>query len=289
MTEFIRNARLEVKIRNADFTGYERTLILEGLRVSFYIQKNLSITPNSGIIKIWNLSQSHRNLIKDYGDQVTVYAGYERGQGLELLYVGDTTAVYHSFDFPDIISTFECADGYKYINQKHVSLSFAPQTTVREVINKIATDMGIVVGEFSIPDSVVYGTGFSSVDLLKEALLKACALANLQVSVQNNKLQIIPINGTIIEQPFQISSDTGMIGVPERYTFVRSSFYEKGPAIGYKVNTFLKPQILPGARVNLNSRYLGFQGIFRVETVKHNGDTYGPFWQTNLELTEVRS
>ena len=134
MTKFIRTATVVIKIRRDDFSGYERTIRLSGLRVSFNIQKNLSITPNSGVIRIWNLSRDHRNLIKDYGDEVTVYAGYERGSGEELLYIGDTTTVYHTYELPDVVTTLECGDGDRYVNQKHFSLSFQSGATAREVI-----------------------------------------------------------------------------------------------------------------------------------------------------------
>ena len=288
--DFIREARIVIRIRNADFSAYEGTpIVLDKLRVAFFLQKNLSITPNSGFVRIWNLSSDHRNLIKDFGDEVTIYAGYERGEGLELLYRGDTTAVYHSFDLPDIVTNLECADGYRYVYQKHVPLSFAPQTRVSQVIETIANEMGIEQLPFTLPGDPVYGQGFESTDLLKEALLKACAYGGVQPSVQNNQLQIIPINGTIEEQPFPINVDNGMIGIPQRYTFIRSSFYVAGPAVGWRVATLLKPQILPGARIDLTSRYLGMQGIFRVETVKHSGDTFGPLWESNFELTQVTS
>lgn len=287
MTKFIRTATVVIKIRRDDFSGYERTIRLSGLRVSFNIQKNLSITPNSGVIRIWNLSRDHRNLIKDYGDEVTVYAGYERGSGEELLYIGDTTTVYHTYELPDVVTTLECGDGDRYVNQKHFSLSFQSGATAREVIENVAQRMGIPVTEFANSDNLVYDQGYEFAGMGKEALLKACSYLGLQPSIQNEQLQVIPIKGTIDEPPIVINGDTGMVGIPQRYTYKRQDFYELGPAVGWRVSALLLPRVLPGAKLDISSRYLNFQGMFRCETVRHVGDTYGSLWESNMEVTQL--
>jgi hypothetical protein len=287
MTKFIRTATVIIRIRRDDFTGYEKTIRLSGLRVSFNIQKNLAWSTNVGNIKIWNLSRDHRNLIKDYGDEVTVYAGYERGSGEELLYVGDTTTVYHTYDLPDIVTTLECGDGERYVNQKHFSLSFQAGTSAREVIQTIAKRMGIPITEFANSDNLVYDQGFECAGMGKEALLKACSLLNLQASVQNETLQIIPVSGVIDETAFLINGQTGMIGIPQRYTYKRQDFYVQGPAVGWRVATLLYPKILPGSKLDISSQYLGFQGIFRCETIRHSGDTFGMQWESNMEVTQL--
>lgn len=287
MSQFIRTATVVIRIRRDDGQGYERTIRLSGLRVSFTIQKNLAWSSNPGVIRIWNLSQSNRNLINNFGDEVTVYAGYERGSGEELLYVGDTTAVYHTYDLPEIVTTLECGDGDRYLNQKFFSLSFQAGTSAREVLQTIAERMGIPITEFAITDNLVYDQGFESSGMAKEAILKACALLGLQASVQNEQLQIIPISGTITQPAILINGQNGMIGIPQRYTYKRQDLYIRGPAVGWKVSTLLRPRILPGSKLDISSTYLGFQGMFRCETVRHVGDTYGPLWQSDMEVTQL--
>jgi hypothetical protein len=285
--KFIRETQVVIRIRRDDLQGYERTITLRGLRVSFTIQKNLSNTPNTAVVKIWNLSQDHRNLIKDFGDEVTVYAGYERGSGLQLLYRGDTITVSHTFDQPEIVTQLECYDGDKYVNQAHLSLSFEAQTPVRTVITTIADKMGINITEFSDSNNLVYPLGFQFAGMLKDALTKACDVVGLQWSVQNNGLQIIPTNGSIVQSIIKVNVNTGMIGIPQRYTYKRQGFYVPGPAVGWKVATLLNPYIIPGVKLDIESRYLGFQGIFRTETVRHSGDTYGPDWISQMEVTQL--
>ena len=292
MAKFIRTASVGIRILNYDSdgaaSGYSDDPIrVAGLRVSFQVQKNLAWSTNTAKIQIWNLSDTARNRLNNFGDEVTLYAGYARGAGQELVYVGNTTSVSHAFNFPDIITTLECGDGERYANQKHDSLSFKAGTSARYIIEYIAKSMGVSISEFSSSPDLFYSQGFQFAGMTKEAIQKVCSYLNLQASFQNNTLQIIPVNGTVEQPPFQINSNTGMIGIPQRYSYKRQGFYQRGPAVGWKVAMLLEPSVLPGRRLEITSRNQSFNGIFRAETVRHNGDTYGSNWQTDLEVTQV--
>jgi hypothetical protein len=56
---------------------------------------------------------------------------------------------------------------------------------------------------------------------------------------------------------------------------------------GYKVNVALNPFILPGSKIDLASSHLNFRGPYRVETVRHEGDTFGFVWSSGIECTEL--
>lgn len=287
--KFYRQATLRIRLRNDDFTGYIGTVTISGLRVSFSITKSLSWSTNSAVIKIWNLSQTNRNLIKDYGDEVTLYAGYELDGGPQVLFIGDTTAVSHIFEQPEIVTVLECGDGEKFINQLRVSLSYAEGTSARTIITEIAAQMGIALIEYAASDDLVYRQGFKFIGMGKDALTIVCDKLGLQWSVQNNGLQVIPLNGTITQQAIQVNQATGMQGIPQRFTYKRLDLYKAvtAPTTGYKVHVALNPLILPGSKIILQSSHLDFKGPYRVENIRHEGDTYGFIWSSNLEVTEL--
>ena len=290
--KFYREALLSIKIVNSDYTGYYDVVNIKGLRISFSIIKSLSSTTNSAVIKIWNLSQDNRNLLKDFGDEVTLYAGYteeDQGGGPSVLFIGDTTTVSHQYDLPEIVTTLECGDGEKYFNQLRVNLSYAANTSARTIISGIASQMGIQFVEFASSDNLVYRQGFKFIGMGKDALNIVCNKLNLQFSIQNNQLQVIPINGTISEPIIQVNQATGMQGIPQRYTYRSLDLYRSIDKrnTGYKVNVALNPFILPGSKIDLSSSHLNFRGPYRVETVRHEGDTYGFVWSSQLECTEL--
>lgn len=287
--KFDREAMLQVKIRNADFNGYIATILIKGLRISFSILKSTSLTTNSAVIRVWNLSQENRNLIKDFGDEVTLYAGYKEDGGSQVLFVGDTTTVSHLYDLPEIVTILECGDGEKYVNQLRVTLSYGENVQARTIISGIASQMGLEFVEFASSNNIVYRQGFKYIGMGKDALEIVCDKLGLQWSIQNNQLQIIPINGTISEPIIQVNQATGMQGIPQRYTYRSLEQYRsiERRNTGYKVNVALNPFILPGSKIDLASSHLDFRGPYRVETVRHEGDTYGVQWTSSLEVTEL--
>lgn len=294
--KFYREAMLSIRIRNSDFTGYIATVNIKGLRVSFSILKSLSKTTNSAVIKIWNLSQDNRNLIKDYGDEVTLYAGYREEGGPQVLFIGDTTTVMHFYEFPEIITVLECGDGEKYVNRLRVSVSYGENVQARTIISGIATQMAdqetgmpLRFVEFASSDNLIYRQGFKFIGMGKDGLNIVCSKLGLQASIQNNQLQVIPVNGTISEPIIQVNEANGMQGVPQRYTYRSLEVYRdiKLRNTGYKVNVALNPFILPGSKIDLASTHLKIRGPYKVQTIRHDGDTFGMIWSSQIECTEL--
>ena len=289
--KFYREAQVKVKIRNADFSGYTEEVTIKNLRISFSIVKSLAWSANTCNVKIWNMKQETRNLIKDYGDEVTVYAGYRDEGDLQIIFVGDTTAVIHMYDQPEIISIFECSDGDKYINQRRVAVSFVANTPVNLMIQIIAEQMGLNIAELATANDLVYRQGFEFIGMGKDALTTLCSKLGLQWSVQNDDLQIIPLDGTIQQPIVQINQNTGMQGIPQRFTYRRLDLYRAitAPTTGWKVNVALNPKVAPGAKIDLASTHIDFKGPYRVENVRHEGDTFGSTWSSQFEVTELAS
>lgn len=284
MTRFNRVASVEIGLRNANFSGYIGTIKLSNLRTAFSVQKNLAWSANTASVKIWNLSQEKRNRIKDYGDQVIVSAGYSEDTGEQLLFIGNTTQVSHAYEQPEIITTLDCGDGERILNQKHISVSFKENVPVRQVIETIAQQMELTISEFTPTDNVVYEQGFEFIGMGKNAIDKTVARLGLKWSVQNSKLQIIPLFGTTSKPAVEINADTGMIGIPQRFTDKRAALYLGGPKTGYIVTTTLRPDILPGDLVNVKSQRIGLDGPYSVYSIKHEGDTFGPNWRSTMEI-----
>lgn len=284
MTKFNRVAELDVRLTNSDFSGYIGSLNIKNLRIAFQIIKSLSWSTNTASIQIYNLSSEKRAKLKDYGDEVTLYAGYTEESGAQLLFVGDTTRVSHLFEQPEIITSFECGDGERVLNQRLISVSFAERVPARTVAQQIADKMGVNIAFFGQSSNLVYEQGFQFTGLAKDALDKVTKYLGLTWSIQNKNLFLIQDNGSTTKPPAIISQNTGMVGVPQRYTYKRLDLWKGGPKQGYKVKTLLRPEILPGDRVRLISDQIDVDELFYVDSVKHTGDTWGQSWISDWEL-----
>lgn len=288
MSQFDRVAKIVVDLRSEDFTHYIGQVEIQNLRIAFNINKNLSWSTNKGSVQIWNLSKEKRAAIKDYGDQVTIFAGYRFDTGLNLLYVGDTTSVTHIFDQPEIISNFVSGDGEKILNQKLIQVSYGAGASVKEVLRELARQMGFT-NELELDNltDLKYINKFVFDGIGKDGLDKVTTYLGATWSVQNGKLQIVKNDVGTLKPPVEISENTGMIGVPQRYTSKRRDLYRDGPRQGYKVKSLLRPDIIPGDRVRLISAKIDVDEVGYVYSVTHVGDTHGQPWYSDFELIRL--
>jgi hypothetical protein len=283
--QYDRVISVQIRLINApDYTSYRGTLDIKGLRISFNISKSISWATNTANINIWNLSANNRNQIENYGDELKLFAGYASSGGPQLLFVGDTTQVSHNFSFPEIISVLNAGDGEKILNNQKITVSFGANTTANTILQYVADQMQMPLIYDLPPDNFSYEYGMYSTNLSKNILDQVCKDAGYVFSVQNGNLLILRKNEAAKKPPALINIDTGMIGVPERYTDKRGELWPVGPKVGWRVRTLLRPDIIPGDSVRIRSNQVPLDGLFYVLTIKHQGDNYGPNFESLLEV-----
>ncbi len=272
--------------------NYRGDLTIENLRMSFSIFKSLSWSTNTANVRIYNMSENNRNQLNNYGNELNFYAGYRGNGGSQLIFTGNTTLANHIFAYPDVISVLDAGDGEKVLNEIIVSVSFGDNIAVRTVIADVARQMGIPLVDFADTDNLTYANGFKDSDLAKNTLKKACDKLNLTASVQNGNLVILRNNEGNSREISLINADTGMIGIPERFTDKRQYLYtalppNAAPKPGWKVKTLLRPDLLPGDRIRLRSTQANIDGVFFILSIRHEGDNYGPLFESTLEVIAV--
>lgn len=269
-----------------------QNLEINNLRISFSILKSESWSTNNAQIRLWNLSEKNRNLLNQYGDEISLYAGYKFAGGEQLLFKGYTTQLSHDFQFPEIVSLFECGDGEKQLNNTFISISYAAGTSVKEVIRQVAQKMNLIVAFIGNTPDQKYAHGFYGNDLAKNILDKACLKLNMVFSVQNDELYVVDKNVGLNRPPFIINQNTGMIGVPERFFDKKYYLYRALPPNQMRVNqwrvkTLLRPDILPGDKIQLQSIKANIDSEFYVSSIRHNGDTFEGEFQSILEVVQA--
>lgn len=295
MPQFDRQINLRLRLLeprpspNIDYIGQ---LEITDLRIAFSILKTTSLSTNTCDVRIWNLSKANRNRISEYGFECKVFAGYRQEAGTQLLFTGNATQVSHFVEQPEVISQFQVGDGERTVNNTIIAVSFAPGTTVRTVINNIAERLGldiVTTAELNLIQDKPYIQGFSSGDLAIDVLRKACDNLGVEPSVQNNALSIVAINQTTLAPPAEINVDNGMVGVPQLYTDKREFLWRdpNAPPVGWKVRTLLRPDILPNQSIRVRSVLADIDGLFKVITVRHDGDNFGSLWTSTFELVQI--
>jgi hypothetical protein len=257
--------------------------------MQFSVNKSLSWSTNTCYLRIYNLGPDNRNRLREFGDQLRLFAGYRDQEGAQLLFIGNVNELNHTFSQPEIITSIGCGDGERNLNNILIPVSFGEKTPIRTVIQYVAERLDFPISYFAPSENLLYENGYVDTDLAKNILDKACQALNLVWSVQNENLVILPTNGATTRPPVEINAETGMLGIPERYVDKKQFLYRAlppnaPPKPGWKVKTLLNPDLLPGDRIRLRSRQVDIDGEFRILTIKHEGDNWGPQFESTLEV-----
>ena len=129
-------------------------------------------------------------------------------------------------------------------------------------------------------------------DLPKNVLDKVCASNNLTWTIQNGVIQVTKSNEPISTVAHLISSKTGLIGSPKKLTKSEknsgnaqdNSSKNKAQA-GWEIRYFLNAAIGVNDLIQLQSK--AANGIFRVESVKLEGDNMAGDWLCTAQIVET--
>lgn len=255
------------------------------LRITFDIVKTNESICNQVSITIYNLSENSRNEIKDLDTEISLYAGYAQYGGPKLVFKGNVLRVNHTYALPEIMTKIEAGDGVKALREARHSVSFEEKTKVKDVLQKVSSNLGLEIRELPKDVEGEYTQGFSHSGSVKDALDKVCQRCEATWSIQDNQLQITKDESASVHAPVKINKIDGLLEKLEPLGDVRQYLLGSGDAIkaGYKFRALLNPDIQPGRKLTLG----GYPGAFRVERVQHQGDNMQGDFISIVEVKEL--
>lgn len=239
-----------------------------GLRVRFRVDMNRGGSPNKALIDVWNLGDEAVALLQEPGVVVRLLAGYDVPR---LLFAGDPikNGVRSQRQGPDRILHVEAADGLRAYQTARVNVSFATETTLEQVLDEVATQLGLPLGSIRYESDLRFPHGITLVGAAREVLDRLAVATETEWSIRDGTLQIVGRDSDTGETAIRVSSAKGfrnLIGAPTRT--------DKG----VEVTTLLDPSIRPGRVVQLESEQ--FNGLYVVRDVRFEGDSGERPWYT---------
>ena len=255
---------------------------LSGLRFSFEVTKTLEGTANAAKILVWNLSQETRTFIEKEaaGTKKFVvllscgYSGLDDVPTARGIFRGDILRVEHQKQSGDIITTIETADEIKAIANSTVNLSYKEGTSLSTILRAAASSLGVSVGEIQGLDGKQFLRGYSASGKASSQLDLIAEQANADWSIQDGVLQLIQRDKSLPGTVISLNSNTGLLGSPNK----RQD--DKGNT-EIQFTTLLQPKLVPGARVQLDSRFV--RGVYKIQKLTHKGDTRQGGWFSEVE------
>lgn len=259
-------------------------LKVEGLRVQFVVKKTLTKNPNTLDLKIKNLSERTRGAMAKAKASIVLTAGYPGNAAV--IFQGDSRTIDHvrDGDSADWITHIQCGDGERAYQFARFTESFAPGTSIADVIRGAARALGVNTGNLEQAlasggfrgNLTQFAHGYTAHGKASAELDKLLKTAGLSWSIQNGALQLLKGDAPASGQAVLLSPSTGLIGSPDH-----GAPDKKGKPSKMLIKSLLQPQIVCGGRVEVQSAAV--KGQFRVEVLEHSGDNMQGEWITKIE------
>lgn len=261
------------------------------LHIQFSVEKADVSSPNTAKISLWNLSPAHKAALEEKDCIVTLNAGYEGS--VPMVLTGTVTNVVTEDDGADQKTTIDVLDGRKELRDSYVTFEYLQTTDSKLILQDAAGQMGLPI-TFSQGASFKPLESYSYVGLAKNVMDKVCASNGLTWTIQNGVIQVTKANEPISTIAHLISSKTGLIGSPKKLTqseknsgnAEENSAKNKAQA-GWEIRYLLNAAIGVNDLVQLESKTAN--GIFRVESVKLEGDNMAGDWMCTAKVVEAAS
>jgi hypothetical protein len=311
--QFIRQARLIASIDQSvgividshsrvDLPTGKQTVI-PGLRFRFEVRASDNETPNTLIVRVYNVSDSTAADIWKEATYVDLEAGYANGN-TGIIFSGRIKQIARGRERNvDTFLEIRAADGdLAYVNAT-INQTFPAGTTDSQELSALAAAMNIPIAKTAdnfLTTGGILPRGKTLFGMARTAVRELAERNNCRWSIQKGVLTLIPNTGYLPGQAVAINSASGMIGTPEQTDN------------GIIVRCLLNPAIKVGQAVKINNRdinqatviqNIGFpaytsqyypatvtdDGLYRVLVAEHFGDTRGTGndWYTELTCLDI--
>ena len=221
-------------------------LNLAGLTINFAIKKTDGQTPNTAAIRVYNLSDDTVKRIKKEFTRVTLQAGYESNYGV----IFDGNVKQFTEGRENVVDSFldiQAADGDESYNFAVVNATLAAGAKQRDQIQAAAKTMqqlgGTQTGYISEDtDGEALPRGKVMYGMARDYIRNSAQSSGSSWSIQNGKIQVVPLTGILPGQAVVLNSQSGLIGAPEQTND------------GIKFRCLLNPQLVIGGMVQINEK-----------------------------------
>lgn len=274
-------------------------LDLSDMHCRFKTEQADTETPNNASVRVYNLSEKTQTQVQEY-TRVVIQAGYESNFGvifdgtIKQFGVGKENA---TDSYLDIFA----ADGDLAYNFSVVNQTLAPGATQNEQLQSALDAMalgGVYLGWK--PGDVGVSTlprGKTSFALGRDVIRTYAKTHKLSWSIQNGRINLIPLDGYKPGDIPEVTSLTGLVGQPEQtangvqFRHLLNPAFTVGQAIKINnrdVNQQIKQEKNPfpipynRRRGTLSLAKVSTDGLYRLLVAEHEGDTRGQAWYTNV-------
>lgn len=277
--------------------GDGKGLDLSPLRFSFKTKKSDAQTPNTAEIRVYNLAPETAKQIREEFKTITLQAGYESNYGI--IFTGNIKQVRFGRESgTDTYIDIAAGDGDDAYNFAVVNTTLAAGAKQGDQVKAAAgsmTDKGVTTGYVADTGEQALPRGKVMYGMARDYLRQSAEASSTSWSIQDGKLQLVSLTGTLPDQAIALNSKSGLVGTPEQTND------------GIKARCLLNPLLKIGGKVQIDEKDVAeaklpdtgkdaaankpasitSDGIYRVLTIEHSGDTRGNDWYSDIVCLTV--
>lgn len=252
---FGRRYRITVSDNNGN------ALDVSDLHCTFNIVKSILMEPNTSEITIYNLNAQTENTIMLSGKRVTVEAGYE-GSQFGLIFDGDILQTIREKEESNTYKlTIIALDSDRAINFEIVNFSIARGQTARDILEHIANKASNPIQLGSISDKLKGQTltrGKAIFGKASDYMRQIAKSYDLHFYMDDGSLNLISLDELPEGEIFELSPESGLIGIPEQTDY------------GLSGQSLLNPQIKLNSLIHIDN------SLVRAKIIDINGSNSAP-------------
>lgn len=276
--------------------GRDGIIDLSAFRVVFKITAADVATPNTAIIRVYNVAPNTAAKVRQEFKRVTLMAGYgDEAPGI--IFAGDIRQVIiGNENATDSFIELVAADGDMAYLRAFVSKTLAAGWTPADVVKACLAAMepyGVTVGAIPELSSPKGPRAMALHGFARDYLTQLCDTFALSWTVALGRLYMRSVYGATSADVIPLSGRNGLVGWPRQ------------TIDGIMIRCLINPSITAGKTVRVNpasvqelqvqtkTKYLDLrpglspQGDYRVWAVSYSGDTRGQDWYMDLVCTGV--
>lgn len=265
---FLFNRIVELQVGKAGEEGR----VFKNLRIEFDVDKSRDSNANSGSVSIYNMNPQSRSIVNDEGQTYELkagYAGFGESPILGVLSSGNVLEVVTTRRGPDIITKFKIGESTKALAERTLDKSYEEGTSIKSVVKDMVATLEVAEGAIKGLKDMVFNSGYSATGKIKDRLDELTKKQDLEWSIQNGEIQILPKDGSTDEEAILLTKDTGLLKAYKAKSEVGGKFALKDVI---RFEALLNPDIKIGRKVKIISEINEIDEFVTVRRIKYVGD-----------------
>jgi hypothetical protein len=273
--------RYEVFVNGDKFIGQSAGL---QFRTVFEVVHDFGGFVSYGDIALYNLKEETAKKLYTINGSIELRAGY--ADTINTVFKGTMINTFRERDNANTLHRI-LARGGSQSTSVSIEETLGKGSTVEDAVRACALAMGYpVVGAEALASLGTYIRGLSLHGDPRQYMNSLAKQFGFSYTIENDRIVVMPDNGTRNVTPIIVSAQTGMEGIPEI------------TEIGCKIRMRLRPDVQIGGRIQIEAGFKSFNfnglyfkgvprsagtGEYRIFQVKHSGDSHGDTWTTTIE------